>query len=356
MRHFRSDPVRILFTFVGGAGHFVPLVPIARAAVAAGHAVAFTCGGGMVPIVEREGLTAFATDPLAVVEPPERRPLMPVDREHEQRVLRRTFGEELKRERAAGIADRCREWRPDLLVCDDADFGCGVAAERLGLPFARVLFGAPGFMPPELEMGGLRLSPFPESFRPGDIPRFRAHDAARSTGRGIYFTLGTIFNRECGDLFTRVLEGLSPLGVEVVVSVGRNLDPAELAPQPPNVRVERHVDQAEVLPRCGAVVSHGGSGSVLAALAHGLPSVLLPIGADQPENADRCAELGVARVLDAVRATPADVRAAILALDGCRAPAARIQAEIARLPEPGRAVEVLEAYVSGPQGLSVPPA
>ena len=126
--------MRILFTFVGGAGHFMPLAPIARAASAAGHAVAFTCGSGMVPIVELAGFTAFATDPSEVVEPPQRRPLVPVDRVHEQRVLRHRFGEELRGARAAGIAARSREWRPDLLVCDDADSGCEVAAERLGSP------------------------------------------------------------------------------------------------------------------------------------------------------------------------------------------------------------------------------
>ena len=54
-------------------------------------------------------------------------------------------------------------------------------------------------------------------------------------------------------------------------------------------------------PALRLVVSHGGSGSVVGALAHGLPMVLLPLGADQPQNARRCAELGVARVLDAVR-------------------------------------------------------
>jgi UDP:flavonoid glycosyltransferase YjiC (YdhE family) len=83
---------------------------------------------------------------------------------------------------------------------------------------------------------------------------------------------------------------------------------------------------------------------VLAALAHGLPSVLLPMGADQPENADRCEQLGVARVLDAVRATPAQVRDALAGLAGCRPAAARLQGEIAWLPGPEAAVATLEAY------------
>jgi UDP:flavonoid glycosyltransferase YjiC (YdhE family) len=57
----------------------------------------------------------------------------------------------------------------------------------------------------------------------------------------------------------------------------------------------------------------------VAALAHGLPSVLIPLGADQLVNAERAAALGVARVLDAVRATADDVREAIDAVLG-RAP------------------------------------
>ena len=45
------------------------------------------------------------------------------------------------------------------------------------------------------------------------------------------------------------------------------------------MRVERFVAQDEVLSEVDLVVSHGGSGSLMAALAHGLPSVLLPLGA-----------------------------------------------------------------------------
>ena len=52
--------------------------------------------------------------------------------------------------------------------------------------------------------------------------------------------------------------------------------------------VERYIPQGEVLPLADAVLCHGGSGSTLAALAHGLPLVLLPAGADQFENAAAC--------------------------------------------------------------------
>ena len=49
---------------------------------------------------------------------------------------------------------------------------------------------------------------------------------------------------------------------------------------------------AAVLPSCDAVVSHGGSGTVLATLAHGLPTVILPLGADQPLHADALRRAG----------------------------------------------------------------
>jgi hypothetical protein len=297
----------------------------------------------MVPVVERRGFTARPTVPTEVAQPPERRPLVQADPERELALLRKWFDERLTGRRAPGIADRAAEWEADLLVADEADFWCPVAAERTGLPLAMVHVCAPGFMPDDLAIdAGLVLSPFPPTYRPDGAHRFRVHDAARvAGGEGVYFTLGTIFPLECGDLFTRVLAGLADR--PVTVSIGPDLDAAELGTQPANVRVERHADQADVLPHCGVVVSHGGSGTVLAALAYGLPSVLLPMGADQAWNARRCEELGVALVLDPVTATPADVRAAVADAPACRDAAVRLQEEITRLPAPADAVPLLEA-------------
>ena len=248
-------------------------------------------------------------------------------------------------------------------MCDEGDFGAMVAAEALALPHAVVLvIAAGGFVRPEVvaepldalraEYGlppdpglamlrrDLVLSPFPARYRdpgaghalrPSWLPSGAAPPAwlARIDG-AVSFSLGTVFNLECGDLFARVLAGLRELPVDVVATVGEDLDPDELGAQPARVHVERWIDQSAVLPRCRAAVSHGGSGGVMGALAHGVPLVLLPMGADQPLNARRCAELGVARVLDAVAATPADVRDAVVGgagrplLPGCgRAPPRR---------------------------------
>jgi UDP:flavonoid glycosyltransferase YjiC (YdhE family) len=112
----------------------------------------------------------------------------------------------------------------------------------------------------------------------------------------VYFMLGTIFNLESGDLFERVLAGLRELPMDVVVTVGRELDPQVLGPQPPNVRARRYIPESLLLPHCGLCVSHGGSGSVLGAITHGVPMVLLPIGGDQPLNTAPCEQLHLAQV------------------------------------------------------------
>ena len=131
----------------------------------------------------------------------------------------------------------------------------------------------------------------------------------------------------------------------VVVTVGTAIDPATLGPQPSHIRVEQFVAQAALLPRCRALISHGGSGSVVGAVAFGVPQVLLPLGADQPWNAERCDALGIGIVLDAVACSPADVRDAVATLlrdPGYRERAARLRDETLALPGADHAVGLLE--------------
>ncbi len=68
------------------------------------------------------------------------------------------------------------------------------------------------------------------------------------------------------------------------------------------------------MPYCDAVVTHGGYGTVSASLSAGLPLVFIPISADQPGNAERCAALGVGRIVGPDERTPAAIRAATRAV------------------------------------------
>lgn len=162
----------------------------------------------------------------------------------------------------------------------------------------------------------------------------------------VYVTLGTIFNEPA--LLRALLAALDG-EVSALVTTGRDVDPAALGPAPPRVRIERFVDQASVLPGCAAVVCHGGSGTTLGALAHGLPLVLVPQGADQFDNAARCARAGAALVVRPDELTPAGVRSAlrrVLDEPAFTEAAQRLAREIAEMGTPEEVARVVEAYAA----------
>jgi UDP:flavonoid glycosyltransferase YjiC (YdhE family) len=352
--------------------------------------VAFAGQMPMMTMVAAAGFDAFATGGTTLAEDARRTALIPVDMEREYRVIGDIYAGPIARARAAALLALCDEWRPDVLVRDELDFGAAVVCERAGLACATVLVIATGalVLPERITepLDALRaehgldrdrhlamltrdlvLSPFPPSLRD---PRFplpeTAHSIRPSTigatsaaapawlttlpeRRTIYVTFGTVFNVECGDLYERVIAGLRDVQVNVVVTVGNQIDPRDLGPQPDNVRIERFVDHGVLLRHCDAVVCHAGSGTVVDALAHGLPMVLLPMGADQPLNARRCEQLGVARVLDSVAATPASIRAetcAVLTEPAYRQAAERVRDEIIALPDARHAVSLIERLIS----------
>jgi UDP:flavonoid glycosyltransferase YjiC (YdhE family) len=84
----------------------------------------------------------------------------------------------------------------------------------------------------------------------------------------------------------------------------------------------------------------------LAAVAHGLPLVAIPLGADQPLNAARIEALGIGRTVAPSALSPQAVRSAVRALldqPPYRAAARRLRADYAALPGPEGARMALEA-------------
>jgi UDP:flavonoid glycosyltransferase YjiC (YdhE family) len=146
-----------------------------------------------------------------------------------------------------------------------------------------------------------------------------------------------------------VTEALLDLDMDVVCTVGTD-EAAVSLPRHERLHVERYIPQSAVLPYCDLVVCHAGSGTMLGALSHGLPMLLLPQSADQFDNADRCVEQGVA-----IRLMPDEVdREAILTtvralLSGDYAQAAaEMRDQLLALPPAASAVERCEALVSRP--------
>ncbi len=369
--------MRALFTFVGGSGHLDPLLPVARAVAAAGHTVAIAGSGNQMPRVEAAGFTALPTSPQRPPTAPGRdlTPLPCVDPHDSEVEFAENFAGKGARRHVPAVSEHIGAWRPDVVVREETDFGSAMAAELEDVPCATMLILAAGtlaraeLVTPVLEavraehglapdptlatLGrDLVLSPFPPSFRHPSAPRapttrsFRPRPVApRARGALIYLTLGTVMNAGSGDLFERLLAGLAGVPAEVLVTVGTDVDPADLGAKPAHIKVERYVAQAEVLPRCALVVSHGGSGSLMGAIEHGVPSVLTPLGADQPHNAMRAAELGIAAVLDAATVAPDEVGqtvAAMLADTRAREQVLALKAEIDALPAVEATVPMLE--------------
>ena len=136
--------------------------------------------------------------------------------------------------------------------------------------------------------------------------------AARTRPR-VYLTLGTV-SFGAVEVLRRALDDLGPLDVDVLVSIGPEGDPALLGQPPANAHVERFVAQSAVLPVVDLAVHHGGTGTVLGALAAGLPQLVLPQGADHFFNGqvlDRC---GAARRLLNEQQEPGAIAAAVIAL------------------------------------------
>jgi MGT family glycosyltransferase len=146
----------------------------------------------------------------------------------------------------------------------------------------------------------LRLRPVP---LPTGLPE-------RTPRPVVYVTFGTLFNSNL-DLFHLALAALANEPVDVVMTVGRDRDPAQFAPVPANARVDRFIPQAELLPSCRAVVHHGGAGTTFGALAHGVPQVILPQGADNYEHAAMCESASTAITLRPEALTAANLAAAV---------------------------------------------
>ncbi|HWM04456.1 MAG TPA: nucleotide disphospho-sugar-binding domain-containing protein, partial [Actinophytocola sp.] len=110
-------------------------------------------------------------------------------------------------------------------------------------------------------------------------------------------------------VFAEAVAAVADLDADVLLTVGQATDLDLIGTSPPNVRVERWVDQLEVLGRASVVVNHGGGGTVLGALAAGVPQVVAPLFAsDQFINAERLDAVGAGRL---VAPAAAEIRAAL---------------------------------------------
>ena len=107
----------------------------------------------------------------------------------------------------------------------------------------------------------------------------------------LLFTPGTA-NQSAARFFQAALDASQSLGRRALLLTRYS---GHLPTLPPTAHHESFVPLSQVLPRCAALVSHAGIGTLAQGLAAGVPQVTMPMGFDQPDNATRLGRLGVAR-------------------------------------------------------------
>lgn len=357
-----------------------PLLPLARALAARGHEIAFATVAAWAPRLAEEG---FPVLPAGIdhgaartfVDPEERSRVAPADLR--TFLFPRIFGRGQAPVKTPQLLEHAREWKPDAIVNETSDLAAPIVAAALGLPLVNHSFGAmlplrvaeaaAEVVAPLWRGQGLEPDPYAGAFSglyvdvappslsiaepPAQSVRLRLGERAAAPAPPpdgvatpfVYATMGTVFNEP--EAFRVLLDALEGSAAVVTTGRGATID----VPVPTGVVVAEFVPQEELLPHARAVVFHGGSGTMIGALAHGLPLVFVPQGADQFDNAALCEAAGVAVTVVPEQADAARIRAAldrVLQEPSFADAARRVADEIAAMPSADEVARRVEEYVA----------
>ncbi|MHA7277646.1 glycosyltransferase [Arthrobacter sp. Hz1] len=118
----------------------------------------------------------------------------------------------------------------------------------------------------------------------------------------------SIFQHQVG-LLQRIARALGQLPVRGLMTTGTAVDPDEIE-APPNVDVVQAAPHSRILPEASVVITHAGHGTMIKALAAGVPLVCIPMGRDQKDNTVRALRQGAGIRLSA-KSTPDKIAAAV---------------------------------------------
>jgi UDP:flavonoid glycosyltransferase YjiC (YdhE family) len=366
--------MRALFVAMPMVGHVLPLMPLAAAFRDAGHAVIVASAAEGADAAGKAGLEARDVAPGLKVSR-----VMLGAMLRRPRMMRRELAGEggtdvvghlfapLNERMADDVAALADEWRPDIVLHEGlAPVGSLAAARRAvpsvlvdGLLFdGRELFAAVTRHLDRLAArhGLQRIPPPDESVvsappslvggRPGRPMRHVSagrgevpERLTRSGGRPVVLvTRSTVADPRPDRMMRRVVEAAA--GAEVEVVLVRPDRSAARGPLPPNVTTTDWLPFADVLPHVAGVVHHGGAGTVMAALAAGVPQVVVPGAGDRTVHARLVADRGAGLAVPASDITAGTLER-LVTDPGLGAAAREVAAEIAAMPAPGELVEPL---------------
>ena len=396
----QNAPMRALVNVQGADGHFLPLLSLARSLLADGHEITFVTSAPYRPQIERRGFSVVGVDMP---------PGTTMGSEARRAALRDLDADGRRRSVISGFLEvsvaHCREiverWGsehlPDVMIRETTAWGAWLAGELLDVPVATfdfspapvglfasavgdlfgevratlglppddsleslyrwltVLGGPPGWFSANVFRPTTHLLQPPED--PSDDGSLPDWFDTLPNRPNVYVTLGTTFNLTPG-VFEMVFEAVEDIDANVIVTVGRTIEPRAFGSLPGNVHVEQFIPQSLLLPHCHAVVAHGGYGSLMGALRHGLPVVTVPLAAaDNHANAAKVDRLGVGIAVEERERSAQTIGAALTeVLDNpqYREEAQHLAAEMERLPPFRRAVGLLKRLAAERQPIVGP--
>ena len=391
--------MRVLLMTSTEKGHLNPVVGVAQHLMRLGHHVGWLTLPEPAEQLRRLGVEVLSLDGHVLATPHitggEALARLVLDPEALRRWIRRLLIEAVPSQvdptRAA-----MRRFRPDVVATDGMIYQGVIAAQLEGIPWAGVSTALTLLEPPDLDFAlirdirslaaerealfagyGLRpsfrtcecLSPAlnviftTEDFvgsdanvppatqlvgpsaplgERGDEPPFpweRVHDARPL----VYVSFGSQISWQ-PELFSLIAGAAASLGVQVVMNAGDLAESDFPATLPGDVVVVGYAPQLALLQRAAVLVSHGGANSVMEALTHGVPLLLLPICNDQPVQAYFLGKAGVGRSLNHRGLTVPALREALRALlaEGSeRVNARRVQVAYRQRDGAARAAELI---------------
>lgn len=332
--------MRILFTTQPGTGHLHPLLPLAHALQADGHTVAFATSASFCPQISKYGWQTFPVGLDWLESEPEKvfPEMEDMSLSERDEMITEIFVDISANHMVHDLIPLCKEWKPDVIVRDYTEYGGCIVGELLQIPHAvvglgmylpdyitkfalqkplayiRSAYGLPptpamemltkylylSLLPPSFQVPSYPIPPVTHALQPASmsqapesLPDWILNLPKQPT---IFACLGTVFNL-VPELYQLFIDAVRDKPVNLLIGLGRNIDPSQFDPVPDNVYVEEWIPQIPLMPYCDLVISHGGIGTILNTLGFGKPLIVIPLVGHQLQNISQCKRLGVAQAL-----------------------------------------------------------
>ncbi|MEI1420963.1 UDP-glucosyltransferase [Bacillus cabrialesii] len=160
-------------------------------------------------------------------------------------------------------------------------------------------------------------------------------------------SLGTAFNA-WPEFYKMCIDAFRESSWQVIMSVGKTIDPESLGDIPDHFTIRQSVPQLEVLEKADLFISHGGMNSTMEAMNAGVPLVVIPQMYEQELTAKRVDDLGLGVYLPTEEVTVSRLQEAVQAVSGDREVLSRVKNMQKDVKEAGgaeRAAAAIEAFM-----------